>query len=61
MKSFMCQWGDCREEGDLEVMLSWKRSKGDTERHRFCCLEHAGLWCKERADKLASRLGRSAI
>lgn len=41
MLRFICQYGNCEEEGDLPIIVSNKKK---LERVRFCCQEHAVLY-----------------
>jgi len=46
-KSFLCDYGDCPKEGDLPIVLTWRKLH-DSERLRFCCLQHAAEWANRR-------------
>jgi hypothetical protein len=51
-KSYLCQYGCCQKDGDLPVLLTYRRAKDDQERVRFCSLEHAALWSLKHGKKL---------
>lgn len=55
---YLCDQGDCKNEGDLPFILSVKT---EYSRYRFCSWECLRLWIEKRHTQVVDKKGRVVV